>query len=233
MKLRGLEIDTAAQETISVADLAPAERGSELADSNAPTRRRRRPRQPAARAGASTQASAAARDCAGVWARRLDRLGNFTGERPAAERLVAAGGSGPLPDMSTASAQTRADRASAPGIRALGAVHRAIGAAQHVIGAVVGSEDGDADARAGDDVVSLDVRGLTRELPLERRGDVGGAVGVGVRQEDGELVAAEAREDVARPQALRDDVADVLEQLIAGVMSKRVVDGLEVVEVQY
>src|SRR3954467_1812060 len=88
---------------------------------------------------------------------------------------------------------------SAPGIRALGAVHRAIGAAQRVVDAVVGAEDGDADARGGDDVVSLDARRLTRELALERRGDVGGALGVGVRQEDGELVAAEAREDVARP----------------------------------
>src|SRR4051794_15594769 len=129
--------------------------------------------------------------------------------------------------------KTWAGRASARRIRAFGAVHRAIGAAQRVVDAVVGSEDGDADARGGDDVLSLDVRGLTRELALERRGDVTGALAVGVWQEDGELVAAEARDHVARAQPLRDDLADVLEHLIAGVMSKRVIDGLEVVEVEH
>src|SRR3954452_22539315 len=107
----------------------------------------------------------------------------------------------PPPDMSSvASAQRRAGGASAPGLRALGAVHRAIGAAQRVVDAVVGSENGDADARGGEDFLSLDVRGLTRDLALERRGDASGALVIGVRQEDGELVAAEAREHVARPQ---------------------------------
>src|SRR5262249_59614577 len=49
--------------------------------------------------------------------------------------------------------------------------------------------------------------------------------------DDRELVAAEARERVARSQHLRQARADLAQHLVAGVMAERVVELLEAVEV--
>ncbi len=55
---------------------------------------------------------------------------------------------------------------------------------------------------------------------------------VDVRQDDRELVAAEARDGVGAPQTAAEDVGDGRDELVAGAVAERVVDVLEVVEVE-
>ena len=65
------------------------------------------------------------------------------------------------------------------------------------------------------------------EHPLaDGAGDVGTAV-----HDDGELVAADARHDVAGPDAAAQPLGEHEQQLVAGGVAAAVVDGLEVVEV--
>ena len=68
------------------------------------------------------------------------------------------------------------------------------------------------------------------------RGDeaVGGELrplAVGARQQHGELVAADPRDDVVRAQRVPQRGSRGVNDLVADVMAERVVDGLEVVEV--
>ena len=124
-----------------------------------------------------------------------------------------------------------ADRAAA---RALGLVERGVGALEDVghLRAVVG-EGGDADAGGDLELVALD-----HERRLERgqevvRDVVGGGAGVVVEvgQQQHELVAAVAGEQVGRARAGRQARRDLAQQLVAGGVAERVVDELEAVEV--
>ena len=58
------------------------------------------------------------------------------------------------------------------------------------------------------------------------------AVQVGVRKDDRELVAAEAREDVGRPQRLAHRAAQLREHDVADHVAEAVVDLLELVDVE-
>jgi hypothetical protein len=58
-------------------------------------------------------------------------------------------------------------------------------------------------------------------------------LGVGAAQEDAELVAPEARDDVALAQRLAQPRADAAQQLVADVVAERVVELLELVEVDH
>jgi hypothetical protein len=64
--------------------------------------------------------------------------------------------------------------------------------------------------------------------PTSAPASASGAVG----QQDRELVAAQPRDGVARAQHAGDPRADELEQLVAAVVAERVVDLLELVEVE-
>ncbi len=91
-----------------------------------------------------------------------------------------------------------ADTGAAP----LRAVHRDIGLAQQRLGVGRAGEQGDADARADDDRLAVQlVRHRQRARDPLRDGRGGGDVEPG--QHDGELVAAEAGDDVvvAHPRA--------------------------------
>ena len=115
----------------------------------------------------------------------------------------------------------------------LGPVHRRVRVAQHVLGAVVaGARQRDADADAGEHLVPahLDRRGQLLVNPL---GDAGGVrLAVDVLEQHGELVAAEARERVARAHAALEPPRDADQQLVAGLVSEAVVDRLEAIEVE-
>ena len=54
---------------------------------------------------------------------------------------------------------------------------------------------------------------------------------VGVREHDGELLAAEARGQVDRPRLVDEDPAHEAQDVVADDVAERVVDVLEVVEV--
>ena len=78
----------------------------------------------------------------------------------------------------------------------------------------------------------VDLVGLAHRLDDARASDAGiGRLGDGDLQ-DGELVAAHARDGVGLAHEHAQPLGDHLQQLVAGGMAERVVDGLEVVEVE-
>ncbi len=113
----------------------------------------------------------------------------------------------------------------------LGSVHGDIGAADQVIGrrrmqGGQGHADAGADMQAG----GADVDGL-----LQQRGDAARhrrrLVGVGPVQDDGELVATQARHQVVATDDLANAWSDLAEERVSGLVPERVVDLLEVVEI--
>ena len=91
----------------------------------------------------------------------------------------------------------------------------------------------DADAGLDVDGVAVDdERRLERPLDLPDDGRRAGEVGRRRRQ-DAELVAAQPRDGVAVAQAVDEPLGDELEQLVAVLVAERVVDLLELVEVQH
>ncbi len=116
---------------------------------------------------------------------------------------------------------------------ALRVVHRHVGAAHQRlrVGAVLG-EHRDADARA-----DLAPRSLDDERRLERAEDFladaqrGPHVARG-RKDEGELVAAEARDRVGLAHQLPEARGDLLQHDVAAVVAERVVDLLEPVQIE-
>ena len=92
----------------------------------------------------------------------------------------------------------------------------------------------DADAGADDDVVALHVIGCAdrRRRAGSRARRAGAAPPVGSASDDGELVAAEPRDHVVVAHAVAQPRRHLPQQLVAGRMAKRVVDVLEVVEIE-
>ena len=122
------------------------------------------------------------------------------------------------------------------GVRAVAAlalglcpVHGEIGVAKERLGVL--GPGCDPDARADVDLAALD-RDRVGER-LEHAACCRGRVGrvVDLLDQDGELVAAEARDRVGRAQARLEPRGDRLEELVACPVAERVVDGLEVVDV--
>ncbi len=124
------------------------------------------------------------------------------------------------------------EEAAAGAALGLGVVHRRVGMLDERLGAAaVAREQRDADRRRHRD---------RRALHLERRADGGeqlvrhllhaGGRGVAGEQHH-ELVAAEARDEVAGAQRAGDAACHRLQQRIAGKVAERVVHALEVVEV--
>jgi hypothetical protein len=118
-----------------------------------------------------------------------------------------------------------------PRVRVLGRVHRHVGASQQIDDAELAVIAlGDAGARVEEQAGPVDDEG--RRDPIEdARCDLA-AVGGGCEgDQQGELVAAEAHEQVAIPRARDQAAGDLAEQLVAGGMAEGVVDLLEVVQV--
>ena len=115
----------------------------------------------------------------------------------------------------------------------LGPVHRGVGVAQHVFRAVVSrARQRNADADAGEDLVPAHFQ-RRRQLLVNPLGNAGGVrFAADLIEQDGELVAAEARERVARSNAALEAPSDTDEELVAGLVSEAVVDGLEAIEIE-
>ena len=114
----------------------------------------------------------------------------------------------------------------------LGLVHGDVGVADQLARAGrLGVVGGDADAGADADrlVAGRHALGERGEDPLGDHHDVLGPVEA--VEQDGELVAAEARDGVARAHARAQALGDRDQQLVADRVAERVVDGLEVVDV--
>ena len=80
--------------------------------------------------------------------------------------------------------------------------------------------------------MALDLVRLDHRLAdaLRERCGVGGLLHL--RHDDGELIAAHAGDDVELARAAAQALADKLEQLVADMVAERVVDALEVVEIE-
>ena len=111
-------------------------------------------------------------------------------------------------------------------------VERDVGAAQQLVGGgAVVREAGEADAGADVEQDPVDLERLLErgDQPL---GDHAAALrAAGAGRQHGELVAAEAGEQVVAPERGAHAVGHVAEEAVAVGMAERVVDGLEVVEV--
>ena len=119
-------------------------------------------------------------------------------------------------------------------VGALGRVHGDVGVLEQRLGvlAVLGVErDPDARLDLDADVLELEALGDRRAHAGRRVERVLGAADVG--EQDGELVAAEAGDRVARPQRRGQALADRAQQQVAVVVAERVVDLLEAVEVDH
>ena len=115
----------------------------------------------------------------------------------------------------------------------LGAVHRRVGVPDHGLGvrllAARRQRDAQARRQEGLAVVECERGADGGRHPL---GDQHGVALTADVAHDRELVAAEARHRVARPDDPAEAVGDVHEQAVAGVVTERVVDHLEPVEVE-
>ena len=112
----------------------------------------------------------------------------------------------------------------------LGGVHRHVGVAQQLIGGVAVLADGDADAGADVDLLAQNPEGSPKGDSNSLR-DAGRGGDVGVLEQDGELVAAEAGGRVLGAQRRSDSVGRLDQHVVAGGVAEAVVDRLEVVEV--
>ncbi len=115
----------------------------------------------------------------------------------------------------------------------LRAVHRDVGIAQEILGlAIARRGDCDADARRGEHFLVGEADRRVQHVDQALRGKRRVFVVLDVGEQHRELIAAEARDDIARLQAIGDAAADFLEQFIAEQMADRVVDDLEAVEIE-
>ena len=115
----------------------------------------------------------------------------------------------------------------------LGAVERQVRIAHQLVGCEpVGRADGDADAGADDDLAALELVGLAHRLDdaLRKRRGVGRLVDRHLQ--DRELVAAHARDRIGLAHQRAQAAGGILQQLVAGRVAQRVVDVLEVIEIE-
>src|SRR5262245_3853175 len=116
--------------------------------------------------------------------------------------------------------------------RSLRGVERPVGRAEQLLrrrGLVV-REAGDAEARG--DALAVRVRKSRDDLPYPVRVEPSAALGR-LDQQDGELVAAVAGDDVDPARVLHEDLTDVAQGLVADRVAELVVDALEAVEIEH
>ena len=116
----------------------------------------------------------------------------------------------------------------------LGVVHRQVGVDDHVLGRHRRSvEQRDAEAHGHRAPPAVELRGALADVVEQALAERLRLVLVGHREQHGALVAAEAGDRVGGAQALEQHAGHPDDQLVAGVVAERVVDRLEVVDVEH
>ena len=110
-----------------------------------------------------------------------------------------------------------------------GVVERHIGASKHGDGGFAGSGKGEADAESDGESEPGDNQ--TAYRVFHPFGDSQGIIAGGLRQDEEELVASEAPEEIIGAKAAGDDLDDLPESGVACSMTRRVVDLFEVIDV--
>ena len=101
----------------------------------------------------------------------------------------------------------------------LRAVHRDVGVADRELCGVVAAEHADADAGGGRELGLARVQRQAEDLEHPGR-DLVERVGIGVEEQERELVAAEPGDRVARPHAPDEPLGDREEQVVAGRVAR-------------
>jgi hypothetical protein len=117
-------------------------------------------------------------------------------------------------------------------VSALGSIHRHVRPSQEILQTItVTGVAGDPDAPAHVEGLTTGCQGLVEDAQQAfRQGEPGLVIGLGEQQ--GEFVAAEPGEEVPTPQRAAQPGANFMQQQVAHLMAKRVVDLLEAVQVQ-
>ncbi len=114
----------------------------------------------------------------------------------------------------------------------LGVVHGDIGVAEQRLGARVRRGEGDADAGADAHLGAVELERPVEGLDQGARQALDLADGGDALEQHRELIAAEARHGVGGARGLDDALRHRLQQAVAGVVAERVVDVLEVVQIE-
>src|SRR5947209_16827685 len=111
-------------------------------------------------------------------------------------------------------------------------VQRPVSGAEQLLrrGGLVVREAGDAEARG--DALAVRVGEGRDDLPYPVRVEPSAALR-GLDQQDGELVAAVAGDDVDAARVLHEDLTDIAQRLVADRVAELVVDALEAVQVEH
>ena len=124
----------------------------------------------------------------------------------------------------------RLEHADAAALGGLRPVHRGVGVAQQALG--IAATGGDADAGPDAQLVSVDVQRLGERLDDALPEDLRCRRVFLVRDQDGELVAAEAGRRLGAAQALADALRGLDQEPVAGEVAEAVVHELELVDVE-
>jgi len=115
----------------------------------------------------------------------------------------------------------------------LAVVHREVGVAQHVLaaGVVLAVGQHDAETQRGEELAAFDDHRRAERVDDAAGDPVAALVADRPGQQQRELVAAQAGQEVVRAQAGADALADFDQQRVAGGVAQRVVDQLEAIHV--
>ena len=138
----------------------------------------------------------------------------------------------PRQDLGAVLHHTQRIETAVPAAVILGAVHGRVGVADQIFGVVaVARKHADAYARPGVKLLAVEIDRDGNNLQ-QLVGDLGSILGRGeIRENHEELIAAEPRHHVGFAQHLLDARRHLLEHDVAAVMAQRIVDGLEIVQV--
>ena len=129
--------------------------------------------------------------------------------------------------------QAGVEKSRAPFACSLGLVHRKIRIAQHLFGSTAARiAESNTDARERPEFGVIDANRLLQSSEQELTQFLDLRSLVDAVDEDGELVASDARDQVLRPDARDQPGRRAFQQLVPCGMAEAVVDGLEPIEVQ-